>query len=92
MQFHGKEENYLLGLSLEEMKILYCSVWNNLKAKGTLGIDETASDLLHDLQTVLQKEAHRVGIDVSLHSEWAEWVGLDEMRCSVRRVQNDSLN
>lgn len=92
MQFHGKEENYLLGVSLEEMKVLYCSVWNNLKAKGTLGIDETASDLLHDLQTVLQKEAHRLGIDVSLHSEWAEWVGLDATGCEVRQRQRHSQN
>lgn len=82
MQFHGKEGDYLLGLSLEEMKIVYRCVWNDLKRRKVLGIDEEASDFLHDLQTVLQKEAYRLGVDVSLHSEWAEFVGLDSS-CSL---------
>lgn len=82
MQFHGKEGDYLLGLSLEEMKIVYRCVWNDLKRRGVLGIDEEASDFLHDLQTVLQREADRLGVDVSLHSEWAGFVGLDSS-CSL---------
>ncbi len=83
MEFHGKEETYRVGLRLDELKIIHRSLWNDLKAKGTLGIDEEASDLLHDLQTVLQKEAHRLGVDLSIHSEWAAWAGLDEMRCKI---------
>jgi hypothetical protein len=83
MNFHGKEGDYLLGMSLGEMKILYRSLWNDLKRTRTLGIDEEASDLLHDLQTVLQKEATRLGVDVGLHSAWAEFVGLDSS-CSIR--------
>ncbi len=84
MKYQGKEEHYILGMTLEEMKIAYCSIWNELKRKGTLGIDEVASDLLHDLQTVLQQEAHRLGVDVSLHAEWAEWVGLDGDACKPK--------
>ncbi len=84
MKFHGKEGDYLLGLSLEELKILYRSIWNDLKSRGALGIDEEASDLLHDLQTVLQKEAIRLEIDISIHSEWANFVGLDNS-CDLPR-------
>lgn len=82
MNFHGKEGDYLLGMSLEEMKVTYCALWNDLKRRGTLGIDEVPSDLLHDLQTVLQQEAIRLGVDVGLHSAWAEFVGLDSS-CSL---------
>lgn len=81
MEFHGREENYMLGMNLEEMKIVYRSIWNDLKASGQLGKDEVASDLLFELQSVLQKEAQREGIDVAIHSEWANWVGLDQTKC-----------
>lgn len=83
MKFHGKEGDYLLGLSLEELKILHRSLWNDLKAKGTLGLDEEASDLLHDLQTLLQKEAVRKGVDLSLHSNWVEFAGLEQGSCEL---------
>ncbi|CAN5444325.1 hypothetical protein BH09SUM1_BH09SUM1_20190 [soil metagenome] len=82
MKFMGKEENYLLGLSLEELKILHKALWNDLKARKQLGIDEAASDLLFELQTILQKEAQRLGVDIGIHSEWAAFAGLDE-QCSL---------
>jgi hypothetical protein len=82
MQFHGKEGDYLLGLSLEELKILHRALWNDLKARRQLGLDEEASDLLHDLQTLLQKEAIRKGVDLSLHSNWVAFAGL-EQSCSI---------
>lgn len=84
MKFHGKEEEYLIGISLEEMKILHRSLWNDLKTRGQLGIDEEASDVLHDLQTLLQKEAHRLGVDLSDHSAWVEFAGL-EQSCRLDR-------
>lgn len=87
MKFHGKEGDYLIGLSLEEVKILHRSLWNDLKARGQLGLDEEASDLLHDLQTLLQKEAIRLGVDLSLHSEWAAFAGLEGGSCSVPKPQ-----
>ncbi len=90
MRFHGKEQHYLLGLTLEEMKIMYRSIWNDLKRQGTLGLDDEASDLLHDLQTVLQKEAIREGVDVSLHADWADWVGVDGGKCAVRRNEGNT--
>lgn len=84
MEFRGKEESYLLGLTLDELKILHRSIWNDLKARGQLGLDEEASDLLHELQVILQREAVRLGVDVTLHAEWAAFAGLDDS-CSVRR-------
>lgn len=81
MRYEGKEENHILGLSLDELKILHRALWNDLKAQGTLGTDEAASDLLHELQTILQKEAHRLGVDLSIHSEWAAFAGLDGFNC-----------
>lgn len=85
MIFHGREEQYMVGLKLEELKTLHRALWNDLKRNGTLGVDEEASDLLHDLQTVLQREAQREGVDISIHSEWAAWAGLDSPGCSLRR-------
>jgi hypothetical protein len=33
------------------------------------------SDLLHDLQKLLQQAAHADGVDVSHHAQWAAWLG-----------------
>ncbi len=84
MEFRGRENAFLVALTLGELKILYRSIWNDLKSKGTLGIDEEASDLLHDIQSILQPEATRLGVDLSLHSEWAAFVGIDGA-CTVKR-------
>ena len=32
------------------------------------------SDLLHDIQTLLQAKAGEQGVDVSIHAEWAAWL------------------
>lgn len=32
------------------------------------------SDLLQDLQHLLQQKARADGVDVSLHAEWASWL------------------
>jgi hypothetical protein len=32
------------------------------------------SQMLHDMQTYLQQQASKDGIDVSLHGEWAAWL------------------
>lgn len=32
------------------------------------------SDLLHDLQRLLQREARADGVDASAHSAWAAWL------------------
>ncbi len=35
------------------------------------------SGFLGDLQRCLQKQAAREGVDVSLHAQWAAWLGYD---------------
>jgi hypothetical protein len=32
------------------------------------------SDLLHDLQRLLQQKARAEGVDASLHAHWAAWL------------------
>ena len=32
------------------------------------------SDLLHDLQRLLQQKAGAEGVDVSLHAQWSAWL------------------
>ena len=32
------------------------------------------SELLHDMQTYLQIQAGKDGVDVSLHAQWAAWL------------------
>jgi len=84
MKYHGREEALTISVTLDELKILHRSLWNDLKARGVLGIEEDASDLLHELQTVLQGEAIRLGVDLSQHSEWAAFAGLDQA-CQVKK-------
>ncbi len=82
MKFYGKETEYLLGLSLDELKLLHKTLWKDLKARKAIGLDEEASDLLYELQMILMKEAQRLGVDPAVHSEWAEFAGL-EQNCSL---------
>lgn len=84
MKFHGKEEEYLVGLTLEEMKLLHRTLWQDLKSRKAIGLDEEASDLLYEFQMILMKEAQRLGVDPAVHSEWAEFAGLDST-CSLDR-------
>jgi hypothetical protein len=83
MIFHGKEEQYLVGLSLGELQIVYRAMWNDLKSRSGFD-DEQATDLLFEVQTLLQREATRLGVNVGNHSEWAAWVGLEES-CSIKK-------
>ncbi|HKK05856.1 MAG TPA: hypothetical protein VKA50_08420 [Gammaproteobacteria bacterium] len=32
------------------------------------------SELMHDLQRILQRRAREDGVDVSLHAQWAAWL------------------
>lgn len=58
------------GYPLDELKLVYRLLHSQLPEHMAL-ID---SQLLHDLQTYLQQQASKDGIDVSLHSEWAAWL------------------
>jgi len=54
----------------DELKLIYRILHENLAGNPEL----MDSDLLNDLQTLLQKKARQDGVDVSLHSQWAAWL------------------
>ena len=86
MILHGQDKDFSLTMSLDELKLIYRSIWNDLKARGRFGEDEEATDLLFALQNVLQREAGRLGVNVADHSQWAAFMGLDES-CSIKPRQ-----
>ena len=69
-----KQQNrFALDCSLDELKRIYQALFSQLRADSEADIDE--SDLLLDLQVVLQREARAEGVDVSTHSEWSRFLG-----------------
>jgi len=69
-----KQQNrFALDCSLDELKHIYHALFSQLRADSEADIDE--SDLLLDLQVVLQREARAEGVDVSTHSEWSRFLG-----------------
>jgi len=69
-----KQQNrFALDCSRAELKRIYRALFAQLRADPEADIDE--SDLLLDLQVVLQREARAEGVDVSTHSEWSRFLG-----------------
>ncbi len=56
---------------LDELKLVYRILHSRLQEEMEL----MDSSLLHDLQTYLQSKAKADGVDVSMHAEWAMWLG-----------------
>ncbi len=70
----AKQQNrFALTCSLGELKGIYLALFSQLRANPLADIDET--DLLLDLQVILQREAQAEGVDVSNHSEWSRFLG-----------------
>lgn len=57
--------------SLEDLKTIYRILHAGLPEHPEL----MDSELLHDLQVHLQRKATEAGVDVSLHAQWAAWLG-----------------
>ena len=55
---------------LDELKLIYRLLHSQLPEHMAL----MDSQMLHDLQTCLQLQAGKDGVDVSLHAEWAAWL------------------
>ena len=55
---------------LDELKLIYRLLHEALPAN----LELMDSDLLTDLQRLLQQRATEEGIDVSLHAQWAAWL------------------
>lgn len=59
-------ENY----PVDELKLIYRLLHSQLPQQPEL----MDSELLHDLQALLQQQAAADGVDVSLHAQWANWL------------------
>lgn len=55
---------------LSELKLIYSLLHSQVIETPEL----MDSDLLHDLQKYLQSQATQDQVDVSTHSEWANWL------------------
>lgn len=56
--------------AISDLKLIYQMLHERLPTDPML----MDSELLHDLQTHLQKKATQDGIDVSLHAQWSNWL------------------
>ena len=56
--------------SLDDLKRVYRHLHNQLQEDFEL----MDSDLLQDIQTLLQSRAREEGVDVSVHAQWAAWL------------------
>lgn len=61
---------------LDELKLLYRILHAQIPAQPQI----MDLELLQDLQTHLQNQARAAGIDVSLHAQWAAWLGSPPLR------------
>jgi len=50
------------------------SIYRVLHAQLPEHVELMDSELLHDLQRILQSRAREDGVDVSLHAQWAAWL------------------
>ena len=55
---------------LAELKMIYTLLQTQIALHPAL----MDSELLADLQTFLQQQAGKAGVDVSLHSQWQAWL------------------
>lgn len=81
-----------LGLSLSQLKKIYVALFNRLHDSRFSAIDELdEDDMLLTIQTYLQREARKAGIDCTNHSDWEAFLGIqDAPTCAQRfadRVQ-----
>lgn len=68
-----QQGRFALDRSLGELKRIYQALFSQLRTDSEADIDE--SDLLLDLQIILQREARAEGVDTSTHSEWSRFLG-----------------
>ena len=55
---------------LSELKLIYSLLHSQVLEQPAL----MDSELLHDLQSFLQSQATQDNVDVSIHTEWANWL------------------
>jgi len=55
---------------ISELKLIYSILHSQVLAKPDL----MDSDLLQDIQSFLQSQAHKDSVDVSDHGQWDSWL------------------
>jgi hypothetical protein len=75
-----------LGLSLEQLKKIYVALFSRLHDSRFAAIDELdEDDMLLTIQTCLQREARKAGVDCTDHSAWEAFLGIqDAPTCEQR--------
>ncbi|OBS09534.1 hypothetical protein [Acidihalobacter prosperus] len=68
--------NHLERYPLDELKLIYRTLHAALPENPEL----MDSVLLEELQGYLQTRAREAGVDVSLHAQWAAWLGGELLR------------
>lgn len=58
---------------LDDLKVIYQALHGNIASTPAL----MDSELMHDMQTYLQQQATKQGVDVSLHAQWSSWLNND---------------
>lgn len=56
--------------SLDDLKLVYRMLHGQLERNSAL----MDSELMHDLQHLLQARARADGVDVTLHAQWSTWL------------------
>jgi hypothetical protein len=74
--------------SLTEQKLIYRALHRQLTEMPEL----MDSELLHDLQISLQRQAQSEGIDVADHGAWDAWLGNAPVSCEVRVAKRRVLS
>lgn len=75
-----------LGLSLEQLKKIYVALFHRLHDSRFTAIDELdEDDMLLTIQTYLQSEARKAGVDCTDHAAWEAFLGMqDTPSCEQR--------
>jgi hypothetical protein len=74
--------------SLAEQKLVYRALHRQLTEMPEL----MDSELLHELQVLLQRQAQLEGIDVADHGAWDAWLGNVPVSCEARVANRRVLN
>ena len=84
-------ETFELGLSLEQLKKIYVALFNRLHDSRLAAIDELdEDDMLLTIQTCLQREARKAGVDCTDHAAWEAFLGMHDMPSCERRFADRS--
>ena len=87
MTFELKGESVTASHNLEELKLVYRILHNNLSRFPEL----MDTHFLIELQNFLQARAGTEDVDVSDHGAWDRWLGNPQVACDVRMANRREI-